>query len=65
MIGGLLAGCQDQAEVEMKGQIKFEPNEEYTGDPHPNVEEKMKLTETEQKEYEQIKQDILSQKEGK
>lgn len=64
LIIGLLAGCSDQAEIEMKDQIQFEPNEEYVGDPHPVVEGEMKLTEQEQAEFEQIQKDILSKVEG-
>lgn len=54
IIVGLLVGCQNQADVEIKDQIQFEPNEEYVGDPHPPVEQEMKLTEEEQQEFEQL-----------
>lgn len=64
MIVGLLAGCQDQAENEMKDQIQFEPNEDYVGVPHPELEAELKLTDEEQKEFEAIQKDILSKVEG-
>lgn len=64
LIIGLLAGCSDQADIEMKDQIQFEPNEEYVGDPHPEVEKEMKLTEEERQEFEQIQKEILSKAEG-
>lgn len=60
----ILTGCEEQAEVDMKEQINFVPNEDYVGDPHPVTEEKMKLTEEEQQEFEQLQQEIFSEKEG-
>lgn len=60
----LLVGCQQQAEVDIKEQINFEPNEDYVGNPHPVVEKNMKLTEEEQLEFEQIQKDVMSKVEG-
>lgn len=64
LIIGLLVGCSDQADVEMKDQIQFEPNEDYVGIPHPEIELEMKLTEEERLEFEQIQKEILSKVEG-
>lgn len=63
LVGSLL-GCQQQAEEDVKDKIDFVPNEDYVGDPHPVIEEKMKLTDEERKEFEQIQKEILSEKEG-
>lgn len=64
LFAAFLTGCQDQAEIDMKKEIKFEPNEEYVGDPNPDTEQKMKLTEDEQKEFEQLQQELHSEIEG-
>ncbi|WP_053362676.1 hypothetical protein [Bacillus sp. FJAT-27251] len=60
-----LIGCQQANDTSIKDQIDFVPNEEYTGDPHPVVEVEMKLTEQEKAEFEQLRQEILAEKEGR
>lgn len=59
-----LTGCQDSNGTSIKDQIQFVPNEEYVGDPHPPVEIEMKLTPEEREEFEDLRQEILSEKEG-
>lgn len=61
---GPLAGCGQHAEEDVKDKIQFVPNEEYVGDPQPVVKEEMKLTDEERKEFEELQQRILSEKEG-
>lgn len=64
MVSVSLLGCQKQADEDIKAKIKFVPQEEYKGDPHPVVKEEMKLTEEEKAEFKEIQQEILSKKEG-
>jgi hypothetical protein len=64
VIGSML-GCQQQADQDIKDKIKFVPNKDYVGDPHPVVHEKMKLTDVEKQEFDKLQQEVLSQKEGK
>lgn len=64
LISGLLLGCGHEAEEDVKDKINFVPNEEYVGNPHPVVEEKMKLTDEEKREFEKIQKEILGEKEG-
>jgi hypothetical protein len=59
-----LVGCEQHNDTSIKEKIQFVPNEEYVGDPHPVVELEMKLTPEEKAEFEKLKQEILSEKEG-
>ncbi|WHY88886.1 hypothetical protein QNH39_14055 [Neobacillus novalis] len=64
IVAALLLGCQQQADDNIKAKINFVPNEDYVGDPHPVVKEEMKLTNEEKLEFEKVKQEVSSNKEG-
>ncbi|MCH6267646.1 MULTISPECIES: hypothetical protein [Neobacillus] len=64
MIASSLTGCGEQANEDLKAKIQSSPNENYKGNPHPVVKEEMKLTEEEKAEFNKLKQEIMSTKEG-
>lgn len=61
---GLLLGCQQQGNENIKDKIQSVPNEDYLGEANPVVKEEMKLTNEEKQEFEKLKQEVLSNKEG-
>ncbi|WP_338453073.1 hypothetical protein R4Z09_15100 [Niallia oryzisoli] len=58
-----LLGCEQQAEESIKDKIQTMPNEEYVGDPHPEMKREMKLTEEEKVEFETLQKEIQSKNE--
>jgi hypothetical protein len=58
-----LLGCEQQAEESIKDQIQMVPNEDYVGEPHPTIEEEIKLTDEEKVEFEKLQKEIQSKNE--
>ncbi|WP_316571480.1 hypothetical protein [Neobacillus sp. YIM B06451] len=59
-----LLGCEQQADKSMKEKINFVPNEEYVGDPSPEVNEEMKLTGEEKADFKKLQKEIQKEKEA-
>ncbi|RDU38205.1 hypothetical protein DRW41_01145 [Neobacillus piezotolerans] len=59
-----LLGCEQQADNSMKDKINFVPNEEYVGDPSPEVNKEVKLTDEEKADFEKLQKEIQAEKEA-
>lgn len=64
IITGSLIGCEQQADQNIKDQIKSVSNKDYVGNPQPVVKEEMKLTKEERAEFEKLQEEIMAEKEG-
>ncbi|WP_409275073.1 hypothetical protein V1499_07455 [Neobacillus sp. SCS-31] len=64
VLSASLLGCEQQGDNSMKEKINFVPNEEYVGDPYPEVNEEMKLTNEEKADFEKLQKEIQKEKEA-